>query len=98
MSRHAEGWHFYEDRPRLEEVVQEKPPTPTLQAPQKAKTPTEILNAFKEELAKRLHTTLVYPTPRNIQAYQEIQKVMMDRAEVFGQKWMEVVFRNPQLD
>ena len=100
QDRHAEGWHFYEDRIKAKPSEKSKPqiplgPTP---GPQQQASPTAILNKLKAELAHRLHKAIVYPTPRHIKAYQQLQKVMLDRAELFGTEWIKVVLQNPNLD
>ena len=101
FDRHAEGWYWYEalELPHKEEPVkkQEKKPEKTVKvvAPP---TPTEIIASFKRELERRRDRALVYPTLENVKAYQEFQQVMMVRAELFGQRWQEVVFTHPQLD
>ena len=100
QDRHAEGWHFYEDRAIVEQSRKLHPPTSPAPAisPQPQASPTVILNKLKAELTQRLHKAIVYPTSTNIQAYQQLQKVMLDRAELFGTEWIKVVLQNPSLD
>lgn len=38
------------------------------------------------------------PTFSNVRAYMEIQKVLLDRASRFSQRWLEVLYRTPELD
>ena len=87
----ARGWHWYESLPVIDEEEAES---------QKAisKTPSQTLKAYQDELEKRLHTAWVSPTSKNIQAYQEMQKDMVDRAKLFSTRWMQNVFSQPELD
>ncbi len=89
--KHTQGWHWYEVLPfPEEEEIQD------LSIP--AKTPSEIIQSYREQLEKKLHTAWVNPTPQNLQAYQEMQKDMIDRSQLFSLNWMRTVFTNPQLD
>lgn len=96
FERKAEGWHWYESdvTDHRSEVRKE----PKKASEQKTLTASEILQRFKKEIEQRLHLALVYPTYDNVKAYQEIQKAMMDRSELFSQRWMEVVYTTPHLD
>jgi conjugal transfer pilus assembly protein TraF len=97
----AEGWHWYEYRYQESDVRdQKKNEVKSTPEPKTSKlmTASEKLQSFKQEIEKRLHLALVYPTLENVKAYQEIQKVLMDRSELFSKLWMEVVYTNPHLD
>lgn len=103
LEKKAEGWHWYEDLPQPQKKEdKKKPPQPEsvkIKLPEpKPLTPTEQLQAFKKEVESRLHLAILQPTRENVQAYQEIQKVMADRSEHFAQRWMEVVYTTPHLD
>ena len=98
---HARGWHWYEFLPLPEEEdptqAQEQAPQAKVTAPA-PKTPSELVKAYREELENRLHRAWVDPTHKNIKAYQEMQKDMMDRSKVFSHTWLQTVFQNPELD
>ena len=64
----------------------------------KTKAPTEVVATYRKELENRLSKAWLKPTPHNIQAYQEMQKDMLDRSQAFSTGWMQTVFQNPQLD
>jgi len=84
----AAGWHWYQH------PVIEEPKSPvTAKA-----SPTQIINAYKEQLEKKLHLALVQPTINNIKAYQELQRDLMQRSQHFAHKWMQVIYEHPQLD
>ncbi len=90
FEQHAEGWHWYQD-PMIEEPKKTRDASPPV-------TPTEIVNAYKQELEKKLHLAIVAPTPKNIKAYQEMQRDLMQKSQNFAKTWMQVVYENPQLD
>ena len=99
QDRHAEGWHFYEERAIVKQPRQPTHQTsPAPASPSPPSSPTIILGKLKAELTQRLHKAIVYPTPVNIKAYQQLQKIMLDRAELFGTEWIKVVLQNPNLD
>lgn len=90
FEQHADGWHWYQD------------PIPTYALKSKEKlysaSPTELIKAYQQELEKRLHKAWVYPSYKNLQAYQNMQQDLMQRSQNFSQTWMQVVYQNPQLD
>lgn len=94
---HTRGWHWYETLPILEENDSDKEPVSTPSLPQ-SKTPAEIVKAYREELENRLHAAWLSPTQANVQAYQEMQKDMMERSKNFSVSWIQNVFQNSQLD
>lgn len=96
FEQNAEGWHWYHD-PVIEE---ESAPLITKQHTETALplTPTEIVKAYQKELEKKLHKAWVYPSYKNIQAYQEMQKDLTQRSQNFSETWMKVVYQNPELD
>jgi conjugal transfer pilus assembly protein TraF len=103
FDEHAQGWHWYETL-SSEEVIEDNKPEEKVSSPSfpntslKPKTSTDIVKAYKQELEKRLHQAWVNPTPKNLKAYQDMQKDMMTRSERFSNAWMQVVYENPSLD
>lgn len=98
---HTRGWHWYESIPILEDLPEEKVTEEEKTREgilPKPKTPTELIKAYREELEARLHKAWIYPTPQNIQAYQEMQKDLMNRSKIFATVWIQSVFQNPELD
>lgn len=91
FEQHAEGWHWYQ-APIAEFKEEPEPEQPILS------TPTEVLNAYKKELERRLHLAWVTPTYHNIKSYQEMQWDLMQRSHNFANTWMQVVYQNPALD
>ncbi|AIL12612.1 hypothetical protein IM40_02255 [Candidatus Paracaedimonas acanthamoebae] len=92
--RRAEGWHWYEDR-KNEEKYKEKQKTP--QTPQNI-TPSQLLKLYQKELERRLHLAIFFPTLENVRAYQEFQKDLMERGQLFADRWMQSIYHNPHLD
>lgn len=92
----AQGWHWYKDISK-EEYKEEQE---IAQQPNAVKdmTPTEIVNAYKKELESRLHKAWVSPNHKNMLAYQEMQKDLMQRSQGFSNSWMQVLYQNPHLD
>ncbi len=94
FGENSTGWHWYKNLENTELNV----PHGTLENRDKNFIASEIVNKYKKELENRLHVAWVDPSLKNIQAYQELQKDMMDRAEFFSGMWMKVLYNNPHLD
>lgn len=88
----GEGWHWYKN------LAIEQPKEFNNAVIPKAVTPTQIINAYKEQLEKKLHLAIVAPTTKNILAYQEMQRDVMQRSQNFAKTWMQVIYENPHLD
>ena len=88
------GWHWYEiqEQEVREEHAEEKTPS------SKPKAPAEVLKSYRQELEHRLAKAWLTPTPQNLQSYQEMQKDMLDRSQVFSTAWMQTIFEKPHLD
>jgi len=94
----AEGWHWYEDNLNLPPQNME-PSDPTLNKKEvQLLSPTQELNALKEELEQALHLAVMHPTQKNVRQYMEKQQRMFNRSELFAQRWLEVLFMHPNLD
>ncbi len=93
----ASGWHWYQDpivEPLPEEIALQLQPNSSPEL----KTPTEIIKSYQKKLEKKLHQAWVTPTAKNIKAYQEMQRDLMQRSQKFSETWMQVVYNNPELD
>jgi len=98
FGEHARGWHWYEVLPepdKEDKTISDEQPLKGSSRPQ---TPTELIKAYREVLESRLHAALLNPTPQNIKLYQEMQKDLMNRSQMFATVWMQNVFQNPELD
>lgn len=95
---HARGWHWYEAPPVLEEKKKQEFKESKKDGPVALLTPSQRLQKFKKTLQARLDAAIVMPTSKNVKAYMAMQQVMMERAELFSQRWMEVLYKSPSLD
>lgn len=102
--RHAEGWHWYNDPEKIQEVEPEvvpepkeepkkEPPKPKMMVPEPAKPKHPV--AFSSEwlntmIPKYLSRAVDDPTPENVEAFFLLQRLAMDKAERF-QKMAEQV-------
>jgi conjugal transfer pilus assembly protein TraF len=89
FNKHAEGWHWYEDKPEESDLKdQEQPPL----------TPTQAIEAQRKELETKLHAAIVAPTRENLVTYLLAQRALMDQSETFSNEWKRVVMTMPSLD
>lgn len=96
---HGRGWHWYQEKPLEEKDAKEEvqPSSNTSVCPH-SKTPEERIEAYKAELSRRFAQAWLHPTPKNVMAYQEMQKDMTDRSKIFSTVWMSNVYSTPHLD
>ncbi len=89
--RNREGWFWYREPP----VQSKKPP----QGAQPQRPPE--LTAF-EAMQKRLEdlkrVAVMNPTEANLLAYMRYQRMVMDKSEVFADRWQRLVWTVPELD
>lgn len=91
----ADGWFWYINPEIKTEIKIEK---------QKTKQKNNISSSFgtigelREEAKRLLEMAIMEPTDKNISAYLTIQKLILDKSEIFAHKWQEVVWTNPDLD
>lgn len=91
FGKHAEGWHWYEDR----ESENRKP------KPEKLKqelTPTQQIEAQRKDVETKLHAAIVDPTREHLTTYLLAQRALMNRSERFASEWKKVVMTIPSLD
>jgi conjugal transfer pilus assembly protein TraF len=94
FERHAEGWHWYQDRES--EIRDQESGEKTQQiVPQ---TPTQAIEAQRKALETKLHAAIIEPSRENITAYLFAQKALMDQSERFSEEWKKVVMTTPALD
>jgi conjugal transfer pilus assembly protein TraF len=89
--KHAEGWHWYEE-------FKQKQETPSTQAATPVLNPVKELQVFKKKVEELKAIAVMNPTFKNVRAYMEIQKILLERSSRFSQKWLEVVYQTPALD
>lgn len=95
--RRAEGWHWYQDR-KIEQQKKEEEKKDTKAHSLQALSPTQLLKLYRQELEKKLHLAMLFPTIENVKSYQEFQKDLMERSQLFSERWMQSIYLNPHLD
>lgn len=99
FGKHAEGWHWY-DTLRVESLSNNKAEEERKQnnSPLLPQTPTEIIEAQRKALEKKLHAAIIAPTRENIISYLLVQRALMDQSQRFSEAWQQVVMTTPSLD
>ncbi|MBN9344419.1 MAG: conjugal transfer protein TraF [Holosporales bacterium] len=95
--RRSEGWHWYQDR-KLSERKNEEDKKKVGHQSHQSLTPTQLLKLYRHELERRLHLAIFFPTLENVKAYQELQKDLMERGQLFAERWMQSIYLNSHLD
>jgi conjugal transfer pilus assembly protein TraF len=91
--QHREGWFWYRD----------PPPRKARPAPQEPATHTQPRElADFEAMQQRLETlkrvAVMNPSDGNLLAYMRYQRMVMDRSQVFADRWQRLVWQEPDLD
>ena len=106
-TRETGGWNFYcrDPEPEAEEVVPPPPmpepviaPAPEPDPAPEEPTATEQMMAFRAHVDELKHRAILDPTPANVLAYMEVNKVIADRAGDFAEQWQRVLFETPHLN
>jgi conjugal transfer pilus assembly protein TraF len=91
--QHREGWFWYRDPP---------PPKtrPAPKAPATVSRPRELADfeAMQQRLETLKRVAVMNPTDDNLMAYMRFQRMVMDRSQVFADRWQRLVWREPSLD
>lgn len=92
--RQREGWFWYQDPPPAPSLTQPKP-TP--------QTPTRVpelvaFEAMQKQLEDLKRVAVMNPTEANLLAYMRYQRAVMNRSEVFAERWQKLVWTVPELD
>ncbi len=95
--RRAEGWHWYEKSKIPRDKKKNEQKNKEFQSV-KILTPTQLLKFYRQELERKLHLAMLFPTLENVKAYQEFQKDLMERSQLFSERWMQSIYLNPHLD
>ena len=81
------GWFWYE------------PPPPRADAPRPGSGEKPVsVKRIKERGERLFETALLFPTKRNVRAYMEHQKRVLERSEEFARVWKRVLWETPALD
>lgn len=88
--QHREGWFWYRDplpaKPR--------PPSTT---PKKPKDLADF-EALQQRLEELKRVAVMNPTDTNLLAYMRFQRMVMDKSQVFADRWQRLVWSAPDLD
>ena len=91
--QHREGWFWYRDPP---------PPAarPAPREPATPARPRELADfeAKQQRLETLKRVAVMNPTDDNLMAYMRFQRMVMDRSQVFADRWQRLVWREPSLD
>ena len=93
----VDGWHFYRDPV---EPAAPPPPEPVKPSAGQGGEPLKPLSSawFRERLDHYRDLAIDNPTPENVELYGYLQRVMLDKAELFTQAFGAAVASNPDLD
>jgi conjugal transfer pilus assembly protein TraF len=85
-----EGWFWYRDplppKPR--------PPSTTLKKPKDLSD----FEAMQQRLEDLKRVAVMNPTDTNLLAYMRMQRTVMDKSQLFADRWQRLVWREPDLD
>jgi len=90
--RKREGWFWYRDPP--EEI---NPPKAASAPPDR---PRELVDfeAMQKRLDDLKRVAVMNPTDTNLLAYMRYQRFVMDKSELFAERWQRLVWTVPELD
>ena len=89
--RKREGWFWYRDPP----PAAKPPPKPA--APQRPRELAEF-EAMQKRLDELKRVAVMNPTDSNLLAYMRYQRLVMNKSEVFAERWQRLVWTVPELD
>lgn len=91
--QHREGWFWYRDPPPPKVRPAPKPPA----TPARPRELAEF-DAMQQRLETLKRVAVMNPTDDNLMAYMRFQRMVMDRSQVFADRWQRLVWREPSLD
>jgi conjugal transfer pilus assembly protein TraF len=91
--QHREGWFWYRDPPP-------RKPGPAPQGPDTPTQPRELADfeAMQQRLETLKRVAVMNPSDGNLLAYMRYQRMVMDRSQVFADRWQRLVWQEPDLD
>ncbi len=90
--RNREGWFWYRDPPTSVKPPKASPPQPS--------RPSELVEfeAMQQRLDELKRVAVMNPTDANLVAYMRYQRFVMNKSEVFAERWQRLVWTVPELD
>lgn len=90
--RKRDGWFWYRDPP--------PPAAKSLPKPAIPKRPPELaeFESMQKKLEDLKRVAVMNPTDSNVLAYMRYQRHVMNKSEVFAERWQQLVWTVPELD
>jgi len=90
--RNRDGWFWYRDPPP---PAVKTPPPPAV-----AERPAELarFEAMQKKLEDLKRVAVMNPSDTNLVAYMRYQRFVMDKSELFAERWQRLVWTVPELD
>ena len=90
--RNREGWFWYRDPPEAISRPKEVPASPD--------RPRELVDfeAMQKRLEDLKRVAVMNPTDANLLAYMRYQRFVMNKSELFAERWQRLVWTVPELD
>ena len=90
--RNREGWFWYRDPPEAISRPKEVPAPPD--------RPRELVDfeAMQKRLEDLKRVAVMNPTDANLLAYMRYQRFVMNKSELFAERWQRLVWTVPELD
>ncbi len=87
LEKKAEGWAWYEQSKKTEDLEASQPPSATAE-----------INRIKKENEEALSSAILSPTVENVRSYLTLQKKWVDQSALFAENWRLAVLQTPALD
>ena len=89
-----EGWFWYRD------PLPPKPHLPSSNPSTTPKKPKDLsdFEAMQQRLEDLKRAAVMNPSDTNLLAYMRMQRMVMDKSQVFADRWQRLVWREPDLD
>jgi conjugal transfer pilus assembly protein TraF len=98
----SEGFYFYGPiKERIQETLKKEKYDKQVSdssAQQKQYPNTKQMQTLKAEVEESLSKAILWPTPQNLYDYQHKQKALLERAELFSQRWLRNTYFHFDLD
>lgn len=88
--QHREGWFWYRD------PLPPKPRPPSI-TPKKPKDLADF-ESLQQRLEELKRVAVMNPSDTNLLAYMRFQRMVMDKSQVFADRWQRLVWSAPELD
>ena len=92
--QHREGWFWYRD------PLPAKPHLPSSQPSTTPKKPKDLADfeSLQQRLEELKRVAVMNPSDTNLLAYMRFPRMVMDKSQVFADRWQRLVWSAPDLD